>query len=195
MADHTITLQLDDVRDLFVAPEVDPFSPYEVAVIGEAGLVRMVRRYAAHWHEGSIHLTVQLPAEKISAQSGATIREALDRYCRLKAESNHEMLMLRRRIGIRSLLTGLLFLGVAMLCAALFASDLFSGIPAFLRAVLSEGFVVIGWVALWHPFEALVYDPIPLRRENVIYRQLPTIEITVEPLPARSVSPTTPAFL
>jgi hypothetical protein len=185
VADHNLTLQLDDIRELFVAPEVDPFSPREVAVVGEPGLVRMVRRYAALWHAGTIHLTVQLPADTITPETAGLIRAGITRYCSLKTEANDELLRLRRRIGLRSLLTGLLFLGVALLLAALFASDALSTLPRFLRTILSEGFTIIGWVALWHPFEALVYDPIPLRRENAIYRRLPGIEISVEPSPAR----------
>jgi hypothetical protein len=184
VADHNLTLQLDDIRELFVAPEVDPFSPCEVAVVGEPGLVRMVRRYAVLWHAGTIHLTVQLPADTITPETVALIRAGIARYCSLKTEANDELLKLRRRIGLRSLLTGLLFLGVAMLLAALFASDALSAVPRFLRTILSEGFIIIGWVALWHPFEALVYDPIPLHRENAIYQRLPAIEISVEPWPA-----------
>jgi hypothetical protein len=193
VADHDLTLQLDDLRELFVAPEVDPFSLRDVAVVGEPGLVRIVRRYAALWRAGTIHLTLQLPADKITTETEGMIREAIERYCRLKTEANNEILLLRRRIGVRSLLNGLLFLGVAMLLAALFASDALPSIPQFLRTILSEGFTVIGWVALWHPFEALVYDPIPLRRENAIYRRLPEVEITVEPWPARPASRVSPA--
>jgi hypothetical protein len=188
MAEHNLTLQLDDIRELFVAPEVDPFAQREVAVVGEAGLPRMVRRYAALWRTGTMHLTVQLPADKITTETTEMIRDGIDRYGRLKTEANNELLRLRRRIGLRSLLNGLIFLGVAMVFSTLFASDALSSIPQFLRTVLSEGFTVIGWVALWHPFEALVYDPIPLLRENAIYKRLPAILISVEPLPAHATT-------
>jgi hypothetical protein len=35
-------------------------------------------------------------------------------------------------------------------------------------------------VVLWHPVEAFMYDPIPLRRENNVLRYLKTMEITIE---------------
>jgi hypothetical protein len=190
MADHNLTLQLDNIRELFVAPEVDPLSPRELAVVGESGLLRMVRRYAALWRTGTVHLTVQLPPDEVSTETVCMIRAAISRYCQLKTEGNNEMLGLMRRNGLRSLLIGLAFLAVAMVLAGLFASDVLPSIPHFVRTILSEGFTIIGWVALWHPFEALVYDPIPLRRENAIYRMLPAIEITVEQLPASRGAPT-----
>jgi hypothetical protein len=88
-----------------------------------------------------------------------------------------------QRNGWRSLWNGLLFLGLCVLLASLFASDVLSWIPGFLRTVLSEGLTVIGWVALWHPVEAFLYDPIPLRRENGVYRRLQQMDIAVLPRP------------
>jgi hypothetical protein len=39
-----------------------------------------------------------------------------------------------------------------LLLSAYFASDLL----AFAHGILSEGFNIIGWIALWHPVEAFL---------------------------------------
>ena len=37
------------------------------------------------------------------------------------------------------------------------------------------------WVVLWHPVEAFLYDPIPLRREISALRYISALEMVVEP--------------
>jgi hypothetical protein len=101
----------------------------------------------------------------------------------LKIQDNDNQRRLTRRNGVRSSLNGFLFLGVCLLLSGLFASDLLKIVPGIIWGVQSEGFTIIGWVGLWHPVELLLYDGIPIRQQNEIYRLVQTMEIVVRPQP------------
>jgi hypothetical protein len=186
-AGPAIALKVDDVKQLFAAPEINPFSTNEAAIAGQAALVRVVYDLAPEVPiKKTIHLTLELPPDQVTSDTEREVRAAIDRYCTLKIRDNLNRIKLMQRNGWRSLWNGLLFLGLCVLLGSLFASDVLSWIPGFLRTVLSEGLTVIGWVALWHPVEAFLYDPIPLRRENGVYRRLQQMDIVVLPRPPYS---------
>jgi hypothetical protein len=47
------------------------------------------------------------------------------------------------------------------------------------RAIVDEGLLILGWVALWRPTEALLYDWWPLARRRTLLRRLASIPIEV----------------
>jgi hypothetical protein len=47
------------------------------------------------------------------------------------------------------------------------------------RAIVDEGLLILGWVALWRPTEALLYDWWPLARRRMLLRRLASIPIEV----------------
>src|SRR5438128_937061 len=110
---RNITLYLTDLRDLFVAPALDPFAADEATLTGQSGLERVVRQLEVESiKQGNVTLTVILPSEKISLDGPARIRQAIDRYATLKTEENRRQLKTLRRHGWQSLLRGLVFLGI-----------------------------------------------------------------------------------
>ncbi len=46
-------------------------------------------------------------------------------------------------------------------------------------ALISEGFLILGWVAMWRPVEVLLYDWWPLARRLALLRCLAAISIEV----------------
>lgn len=176
-----ITLHLADIRDLFIAPALDPFARQEANFTGQSGLERVVRQLeeSSIKHE-TIRLTVVLPPKKITLGNGPRVRQAIERYCDLKTEDNERQLKVLRRHGLGSLWRGLVFLGICTGLATLINSSLFDAWAPVIRGTLSEGLTVIGWVALWHPFEALVYDPEPLKQENEVYAFLRRLTVKVK---------------
>ncbi|NYT07363.1 MAG: hypothetical protein GKC05_03805 [Methanomicrobiales archaeon] len=61
-----------------------------------------------------------------------------------------------------------------------FAGGLVPGISEWLGSALSEGFTIIGWVSLWDPVETLLFDPLPVRRENKVLRLILDTPIEIE---------------
>ena len=50
-----------------------------------------------------------------------------------------------------------------------------------MNELLGQGFGIVSWVVLWHPVEAFMYDPIPLRREISALRYIAAMEMIIEP--------------
>lgn len=79
---------------------------------------------------------------------------------------------------------GLKSLGFAIVVvAALFLLQEFllqSGDGTF-RRMLGQSLIIISWVMLWIPLEALLFSPLPLRRRRRVLEALSRAEVTVEP--------------
>jgi hypothetical protein len=69
----------------------------------------------------------------------------------------------QRRIG-----TVALAVGIVLLVALLSAAQLLVPPPAggTIRGALREGMIILSWVALWRPVDALIYDWLPVRRQR-----------------------------
>jgi hypothetical protein len=52
-------------------------------------------------------------------------------------------------------------------------------ILAALLAIVGQGFVIAGWVAMWQPAEILLYDWWPFRRDMRIYHQIADADIVI----------------
>ncbi|MCI0363640.1 MAG: hypothetical protein L0Y44_05345 [Phycisphaerales bacterium] len=46
---------------------------------------------------------------------------------------------------------------------------------------LSEGIIILGWIAMWRPGEMLLYDWIPLWKKRKLCRRLASIQVRVSP--------------
>jgi hypothetical protein len=175
------TYQLDNISQLYMAPELNPLSANELAVVGQSALERIFSKKEALSKKKTIELTLLLPPDKIAPNIEQQIHEAVDRYCLLKMKDNDNLLRVTRRNGFRSSLNGFIFLGVCLLLSAFFASDLLTFLPTFVHTILSEGFIIIGWIGLWHPVEAFLYDGIPIIHQNETYQRMREMKILVRP--------------
>jgi hypothetical protein len=84
MVDATFTYRLDDISQLYLAPELNPFSTNELAVVGQSALERVFRHLESVWQDRQIKLTLLLPPEAITTDMEQQIHEAVQRYCQLK---------------------------------------------------------------------------------------------------------------
>ncbi len=65
-----------------------------------------------------------------------------------------------------------LVLGVTLLVVLLGAAELLDERTSRLQRVAREGLVILSWVVMWRPVEALIYDWVPLRRERKLMQRL-----------------------
>jgi hypothetical protein len=49
-----------------------------------------------------------------------------------------------------------------------------------LRETLEFGFEIIAWVMLWNPIDALVFEPIAIKRKIKALRRLMRLQVVVE---------------
>ena len=86
-----VTVKLDDIAHLFVAPEFDPFSDQEAELLGQPALVYLLRQLGPDvlHQRHPIHLTVQLPPDKVTPDLKARAGQALRRFCAARI-ADHE---------------------------------------------------------------------------------------------------------
>ena len=98
-----LTIKLDDVAHLFVAPEFDPFSDQDARLLGQPALLYLLRKLGPeHLKQGgTLSLTVQLPPEKVTLDLKARVEQALRRYCDVRIADDQAQLRIMRSNGLR----------------------------------------------------------------------------------------------
>jgi hypothetical protein len=178
-----IVIELDTIRDLLIAPEFDPFSEKETVYMGQSALGRAIKRLKPGWTRRTrdVRLTILLPPDQITPGLQDQVQKAIWRFCRTKIEDNTVQLHTIRWNGIRGLPFSFMFLAVCVGIGTVFGNGLVPGVSEWLGSALSEGFYIIGWVSLWDPVETLLFDPLPVKRENKVLTLFLDMPIEIEP--------------
>ena len=94
-----ITIDVDEVDQIFNAPDANPFSTGESAILGEAALERVLTqlqvRPLRNW-EGA-QLGVRLPEGEITPDLEQRLAAAVRRYCTARIDNNHVEVQLGRK--------------------------------------------------------------------------------------------------
>jgi hypothetical protein len=172
-----LTLPLARLEEMLVAPEARPL---EGRFEDRPGVERLMDALRAGYTRRleAVHATLVLD-EMPSAEARLQMDAALKALSLHQDELLDEKLATIRRDGLRALGKGLLFVLVCMLISA--AVEKTTALPELMRTLISGGFVIAGWVALWVPLELLLYDWWPLMRDRRLYRLIAGMEITIEP--------------
>jgi hypothetical protein len=173
---YEIALRLEDIRDLFHEPDFDPlqgkYNRY-------SGLDQLLNELKPLSLRRPLRTTIFLPQVKMEENSVEIASEAVRVYCELQIRQiENEMASLRWK-GIKALQTGLLFLAVCLLLSIFLGA--LEVLPEFFRTFLSEGFLIAGWVSLWHPIEILLYEWWPFWRDKQLYMRIQDMEVIIAP--------------
>jgi len=117
----------------------------------------------------SLALSVDVPCDKMPPNIDADdLADAIRAYFAYRRDQ--EWVKLRRiiREGRGALVVGMAFLFVCGAAGVLSARAWSEPFGSFLK----EGFLIIGWVALWRPVEMLLYDWRPIRKEYRLLERL-----------------------
>ena len=174
--DVEITLQLPALANLFVAPDLDPFSPEYETYGDRPGVDVIASRLRSEKARGRIRAIVELPAEAIEPGVEQQAAAAVGRYCSVKQEGLERDLRDVTRHGLRALLFGLF----AVLVLNGLARPLANSEDSLLELV-AEGLQITSWVILWVPISLLVYDRWYYNRDRKVYEQMRELEIRVVP--------------
>lgn len=171
---YDITLHLDDIRHLFQAPELDPFTGQDYSI---PGLEQIINELKPKSLRRQVRTLVLLPKKHLSRNIEQASRAAVQRYCEARIHQiTNEMVSLHWQ-GFKALQTGLIFLAACLLLSTLF--DGLQALPEFLRRFLSEGFLIAGWVSLWHPIELLLYEWRPHWRDKQPHERIRDMELRI----------------
>jgi hypothetical protein len=122
-----------------------------------------------------------LPNDKVSPGLVEQTRQALQRYAEFRIHEQQALAAETRRRGWRVTVASLILLAFFLTLANFFASEATEGMRPLLRQTLEYGFEIFGWVMLWHPIEALVFEPIAIKHKVTALRRLMQLQVVVEP--------------
>jgi hypothetical protein len=121
------------------------------------------------------------PPDQITPGTESRLVDALRRYCRAKIADNAlEIRLIRVRNTVGLGITAAIVIGIIALAYGLF-SGVLADAPMAAQYLVAGAISLFSWVVLWDVLEALIFDPIPLLRENSALRKISSLEIVVEP--------------
>lgn len=127
-------------------------------------------------------LVVEVPAELLprEAETAAAIhahfalnQAAAERDIRARLVTGH----------------GLLLLGVAVLVPCLLLRQFIDSEAGTLMEAISEGLLILGWVALWKPLEVLLFERFERRQELQLLAALCKVPVRFVAIPRPAVAP------
>jgi hypothetical protein len=172
--DIEITLPVPTLRNLFVAPGLDPFSPEYETYGDRSGMDVIASQLKSESLKSRLRAIVELPADEVEPGVERQVAEAVGRYCHVKLAGLERDLREVTRHGIRALLVGV----VAVLVLNALARPLERSGESLLE-VAAEGLQITAWVILWVPIGLLVYDRWYYSRDRKIYERILEMEIEV----------------
>ena len=171
---HDIQLELTDPRELFHPAELDPIGGQSHA---ESGVERILNRIRPRPNR-PVRTTLRLPSSARTSDLEARLRSGLQQYCDQRIGQITNDIASLRQEGLATLWRGLIFLALCMLGSQLLGEPKF--LPGILARFLDEGLIIAGWVALWYPLDALLYQHWPLKRERRLHQALRDMELKLE---------------
>ncbi|MDH4041085.1 MAG: hypothetical protein OEV88_10565 [Gammaproteobacteria bacterium] len=168
---NLVELKLNNPAQLFNSLDPSPFRERDLDAEAAAYLVDAMRELHGHRH---VKVVIYLPQPDDPA--GGTIADAVHNFFRYREQAARLALRRVLRLGRASLLVGLLFL-VACTLAWRFV---FTG-EDVVDHIFSEGFLIIGWVAMWRPLEILLYEWWPVLSDARLYARLAALPVEVRP--------------
>ena len=169
-----LTIALETAEELFAAPEPDPLKGrFET----HSGMDRLLDALTPAQARGPLTVVVEVPGADANLE--ARIRPAIAGYvahrvAELRAAKRH----IERR-GYTELSLGLVFLAACLVLSS--AAVAVPAGPEWLGFVVAEGLVIVGWIALWHPVDMLLFERGPLRREILLLQAIAAAELRVNP--------------
>jgi hypothetical protein len=145
---YLIEIRLRELRQLFNTLDPAPFDEKDLDPAAEEYLVGAVREIGPHPSRVLLHLPPGTTDDQ-ACEAVAAIR----RYFTNRSRHAREQL---RQLFVRGGIS--LLIGLAFLATCLAARELLVATVAPLDAILSEGLLILGWVAMWKPVEIFLYD-------------------------------------
>lgn len=170
---RVIEVRVTELRQLFNAIDPSPFRERDLDPRAEDFIVEWARDLP---RTAPLALLVHLERAAGRPDEATLLGQAIHQYFKDRAASSRRRLRELFRRGRISLLIALAFLG-----ASLTLSDLIGNVgESGFAAVMREGFIIGGWVAMWRPLEVFLYDWWPIRGEARLFDRLSEMPVRIE---------------
>jgi hypothetical protein len=140
--DILIELSLNKIGQLYNSFDPSPFHEKELDSDADAYIFSAVREIGA---DKPIKLVIDLPPEELTAPGAADIERAIRNHFAYRLQTARRDLRHELQRGRTSVLIGLAFLVGCMATREV----ALTAVPSAIQRILSEGLLIIGWVAMW----------------------------------------------
>ena len=167
---YLIEIRLRELRQLFNTLDPSPFHERDLDPAAEEYLVSAAREIGARPSKLLLHL----PAATADEEAAGAVT-AIRHYFEYRSSHTRQQLRLLLGRGAISLLIGLAFL-----VACLTLRQLLVGLNDSGTTILSEGLLILGWVAMWRPVEVFLYDWWPELGRRKLFDRIARMQIETE---------------
>ncbi|MGB9939396.1 hypothetical protein [Methanosarcina sp.] len=167
-----IELELNSLMQLFDSFDPAPFREKDLDPDAEEYIYNAVDEFPL---KKSLEIMIYLPSADVSAEIDTDLKEAIRNhfsYKKLLTEIDLRRLLQR---GRRNLIIALFFLFLCLLTIRLFST--FE--ESLLNTLLSEGLLIIGWVAMWEPVYIFLYGWWPIVHKRDIYQKIVDMDVYI----------------
>ena len=168
-----IEVRVGQINQLFNTIDPSPFYERDLDPAAE----QFIEDWAKEVPRASpLALLVHVDGGSPDAHDGALLRRSVQQFYGRKAQ------LLRRRLrdlfrrGRVSLLIALAFLSAL----GMLANAVGGMVHGATGAILREGLLICGWVAMWRPLEIFLYDWWPIRAQARLFDRLADMPVTVQ---------------
>jgi hypothetical protein len=170
---RVIEVRVTELRQLFNAIDPSPFRERDLDPRAEEFIVEWARDLP---RDAPLALRVHLERAAGRPDEAALLGQAIHQYFNARAAGSRRTLRELFRRGRISLSIGLAFLAGSLALGDLIGNVGDSGFAALLR----EGFLIGGWVAMWRPLEVFLYDWWPVLGEARLIDRLGEMPVRIE---------------
>lgn len=171
-----IELRVERIAHLFDALDPFPIPSRDLAKNAEDFIVGWARELPG---DAPIGIVLHVPSQEVKSEDAVSVQDAFARHFAYRAERMNGDLNELFRVGRLSLAIGLGVLALSIIAARLALVVLGDG---DLSRILSEGLIIVGWVANWRPIEIFLYDWWPIQQRRRLYRRLAAAPVEVRAL-------------
>ncbi len=167
-----ILLRLRELAQLFNSMDPSPFVERDLDADAEEFITSWARELPGR---DPLELVLHL-ASAPAPDRAAGVEEAVRHYFATRAEIKRREFGFLLRRGRTSLIVGLVFLAACLTLGGFVARHSEAPVSAILR----EGLVIAGWVAMWRPLEIYLYDWWPIWDDRRIFSRLARMKVRIE---------------
>jgi hypothetical protein len=171
----SINIRLLTLQQLFNSFDPSPFHNKDLDADAHEYIVGSVDEHSL---QKNLKLVIEIPGDELKGADASTLPDAIHNYFSYRAEEVRRKIRFLMREGRSALLIGLSFLVV---CTSLRQLTMSFAEPQFAEP-LSEGLLILGWVAMWRPIQIFLYDWWPVRHNGRLYAKLAVIPVEVRAL-------------
>ncbi|MDD1646302.1 MAG: hypothetical protein LUQ03_00295, partial [Methanomicrobiales archaeon] len=126
-------------------------------------------------------MVIYLPPEVCRTEATSTLEPAIHHHFSYKAAAARRNLRQLLQRGRISLAIGVGFIFLIGAISSVLTSISHSGPVSW----ISNGLLIVSWVAMWEPVNIFLYGWWPVRRKMMVYEKIAGMEVRVEPSPSR----------